>query len=580
MRTKTKEDLINKKSNLIMANGVSILLFLFINILVTSVLFIFKIEITKINFIVSSGIWAIITLIIFNKNYKKKYFSIINLILISLAMLLAINVAGKIIDLTWDGNSYHKVAIGNMADGWNPVYQSIETFNNNNNNIKLNSVSSTWTDHYAKGTWIYSANLYSFFENIEVGKSFLMLLGASAFLIALGLFAKKATGIISLILSTIIILNPVFIVQLATNYNDAILYILTTILLLTLVFITLNNSDKENIKLFYIYSIVIVLLINIKFTGFVFAGIYSLFFYLYLIIKKDRDYVKIKLFTLFGFISLIIGFFVVGLSTYPKNLLYSPHIFHPLFGEEKVDIMTANQPYSFENENGFVKFIRGNFSECENIGRASMIEPKLKIPFTVSDKEITELYASDLRIGGYGPLFGGLIIISLLVFISGARTVYKRNIPNFQVITICLLSTFTIGVLLEGSWWARYFPQFYLIAMVTIIVLSHLKNKKIAKGLILLYCSILAFNTFLVTRSHYMYEKKVQQIEVSNLNRVELFVNEYGKENLYLYSKGFDGLFYNVRDKIGKVNILTEPSDNYREIHSLNSMVSIYIKEK
>lgn len=51
-------------------------------------------------------------------------------VLAALAGILAsaVGVAAVTVDYSWDGNNYHKMAVGALAHGWNPVWQSIFDF--------------------------------------------------------------------------------------------------------------------------------------------------------------------------------------------------------------------------------------------------------------------------------------------------------------------------------------------------------------------------------------------------------------------------------------------------------------------
>ena len=77
-------------------------------------------------------------------------------------------------------------------------------------------------------------------------------------------------------------------------------------------------------------------------------------------------------------------------------------LFYPLFGENKVDIITYNQPYDFKEKGQIEKFIISVFSEGSNIDYRQSIHGekiKIKIPFTLSKQEIMRYSQLDLRQG-------------------------------------------------------------------------------------------------------------------------------------------------------------------------------------
>lgn len=42
--------------------------------------------------------------------------------------VIALVLCGWVYDVSWDGNAYHKGAVGYLAQGWNPLYQTMEEF--------------------------------------------------------------------------------------------------------------------------------------------------------------------------------------------------------------------------------------------------------------------------------------------------------------------------------------------------------------------------------------------------------------------------------------------------------------------
>ena len=111
--------------------------------------------------------------------------------------------------------------------------------------------------------------------------------------------------------------------------------------------------------------------------------------------------------TAFYLVTCIVAIILVGFSSYVKNFVEHGHPLYPLAGEGKVDIMTGNQPSSFDNMIGLKKLIYSVFSETDNIvgdGRS----PKLKVPFRVSEyeKEICKKGADICRTIPFSRGFG------------------------------------------------------------------------------------------------------------------------------------------------------------------------------
>jgi hypothetical protein len=117
--------------------------------------------------------------------------------------------------------------------------------------------------------------------------------------------------------------------------------------------------------------------------------------------------------------------------------------------------------------------------------------PQLKIPFTFSLNELSSFTNPCPRSGGFGPLFSGVLLTTLLVFVYYFRfTVNKMN-------TLYFLSSMLILVFVNSeSWWARLSPHFYfiIVSLLIILVLYGLPDKKT----LYFSFSILALNSALI----------------------------------------------------------------------------------
>ena len=186
----------DKCINVIKNSAVFLLLFMSMILLYTTILFFFKISINKFHIVVEFAL-TIIFFIAFRyfferkndsmyKNIKNHFFvkekffkvlkvAIIEIILGSIIFTLSVAIIGKIYDTSSDGNSYHKLAVGSMKNGWNPIYESSKDYTIEDGNaitVMDGNRNYLWADHYAIGTEIIGANIYAFSGNIESGKAF------------------------------------------------------------------------------------------------------------------------------------------------------------------------------------------------------------------------------------------------------------------------------------------------------------------------------------------------------------------------------------------------------------------------
>lgn len=103
-----------------------------------------------------------------------------------LLVVVLILVSGCVIDIFWDSNAYHKVAVGHLANGWNCVWQSLEEFLAASPfpGSEYLSNDPPWVEYFPKASWYYGASVYKVFHNIEAAKSINVIMLIASFLTA------------------------------------------------------------------------------------------------------------------------------------------------------------------------------------------------------------------------------------------------------------------------------------------------------------------------------------------------------------------------------------------------------------
>ncbi len=397
------------------------LLFVFVNISTSTIFQFVNIPMSALNMIVSVIATIIIYLIFRRKQLTNNLFNIIvNIIVTFLSICFVMFIMNYTMDVTADGNYYHKAAIGAIKEGWNPVYQNHYDFNVENNPSIADEKTSLWVNSYPKATWNFAASVYCVTNNIESGKAIIILFMISLFCMTFSYAFNKGFKIIqAFLIAFILCMSPIVMSQLFSYYVDGIMGLLIYMTILFLLIISDRNYTliSENEKWLGLLMSVCICM-NIKFTGILFTGIFCILFYLYWLFKsrKQADFKKqfINL-TLRFFVIVIVGIGAIGFSTYMKNIINHNNPLYPLMGKDKVDIVTTMQPKSFAQKNRFVKLFESVFAESENVTYNSGDDPNLKIPFTYTGKEIDESSIPDLRIGGYGILFSGILILTVAI---------------------------------------------------------------------------------------------------------------------------------------------------------------------
>ncbi len=551
----------NNKSNvaakLLFISGLSLIAFVFLNILISATLFIFKISISSFSpissFVLTLGL--IFYLLRKNKLITKKNCAALIVLILFVTLIIGGSIyhSGLVVDDTWDGNDYHKKSIGKLRDGWNPVYENLEDFDKNSStSFGLTETNTIWENHYAKASHIFAANIYALTDNIETGKSINMIsLVALVLICASYLVFKKKKLLFVVAFSLSVLTYSVFVAQMPTNYVDHLLGMYLFLLIFGFFIFEEKEFFPTHLESLALFFMTLCILINIKFSSFAYAGLYCLgyyIWYIYRLAKKKLDKAFFTRFTLIAFVAVIVGVFVIGLSVYPKNFIDHGHPFYPLFGEGKVDIMTANSPASFEDLSPIERFFHATFSECDNIIYASGAAPKLKIPFTYKIEEFEKLQATDLRISGHGVFFSGILLVSVLVLVCCGIFLKRKNPRLFSVTVIPLAITCVLTFALGESWWARYFPQLFLFALFALLYLDEMDflPARIIKGLLIVI--ILTNNICTVVQTQERVSTHAADVE-AQYEQFEAALSEH--DGTVVFSTSFLGSCYNIRDRYG-----------------------------
>lgn len=557
---------IQENNAAIFLSGFFLILFIFFNVLISSVFLIFKVSIKKSFPVIALVLAVLVTTIFLRKkqllNEKKQKIKniLITIVFPIFIIIFAIIMNGKIYDYTWDGNSYQKATTGMLALGWNPLYEELEEFDDKSEEqINIGDESPIYINNYAKASNIFAANIYKFTGNIETGKSINTLAIVILFLFTFSFLIYKNKSIFfSILFSVAVVTYPVVCAQFLTNYIDVLVYAFLYLTILSFFIFEEENfifSKSDNLILFFI---IVSLAINIKFSLFGYVGIYCLVYYIWYCYRYFKGKIDRKFFIKFtanAFFATIVGVLVIGLSVYPKNLIDHGNPFYPLLGGESVDIMTNNQPEEFYAETPIKKFLISLFSKSEDIIGNSKEKINLKIPFTISKGEIWNVGLPDLRLAGNGVLFSGIFLISLIIIISYLIKMYNKKTNHCMLFLLPSITTLIMIFFLHEAWWARYFPQLYIFVIWALVLLNENIEKKENRFFQYLFICVLLINNFIT------FQESIKKAYINNVKcnvEFQLFdsVKKTKNSNLVVYTISFNGAKFNVIDKIKDEKII------------------------
>ncbi len=307
--------------------------------------------------------------------------------------------------------------------------------------------------------------------DIETGKIFNLLLILAVFFIALTYFLSisRFSKWESVILSCFLAFNPVSVSQSLSYYTDGQVSSIL-ILLILIMLLCLKNSDLS-----YLVALAAVLItgLNIKFTGTAYIlALLVLFILAGWHLKRSVRSLLPQWITVFA--GVFIGILIVGYNPYITNTLYYKHPFYPIYGSgtlNKEFILKNQMPSDFEGVGWLEKLFRSIFSPAQNtIGKES---GPLKFPLSIKRSEIIAFARPDVRISGWGPLFGALVIFALLSL--PILAFLSRRV--FLLAGLMLGLVFALSFFNSEAWWARYTPQLWLIPVITLGALWFVENK-------------------------------------------------------------------------------------------------------
>ena len=163
--------------------------------------------------------------------------------------------------------------------------------------------------------------------------------------------------------------------------------------------------------------------------------------------------------------------------------------------------------------------------------------------------ELKNYVIPDIRMGGFGPLYSGIFIISSIVTIIALIDLIKnKKINQLIPYSIIVFITVALALGLDGGYWARYVPYVYFVSIMNLAYLFEKKQKSISiisyiVGIIILINSLSvsysAFNGYISDSKHINSRlKEFKEYSSTVQGKVEIKLNEFV----------FQGVEYNIND--------------------------------
>lgn len=392
--------------------------------------------------------------------------------------------SNRVFDSSWDGNRYHKSMIGALRYGWNPLR---ETFYDFAEDIPfLAEVGESWYDAYPKGTEIWAASLYSITNNIETGKCLNFLAMIALFCICYAILAQtKQFRRSQMVLAAFLcVVNPITMTQVTTYYVDGFLWQMFLACMVALLYLTFFCDGKYKNGCAYLIFITICLGLNIKFSALVYFGILCISFFGYWAVQKclqegwraGKRWI-LNRFMLFAS-AVIFGTGFLGATSYGINIVRHANPLYTMIGNGRIELLNTQLPKSYKDMAHPVRFVASLFSKTSNTNALEQIE--WKVPFTYSATEIAAAQHHDTRTAGWGILFSGIFILSLIVIWVAAIRLKNRKGAAADVLHLAtlLIAVYACSIcFVPGLCWARYNGVLLYIPVGALLYLFGFMNK-------------------------------------------------------------------------------------------------------
>lgn len=414
-----------------------LLCFLSLILIISNVSFLFSFDITVFN-IVGSLLISIYLMVFLIKKSIDVIASIgVAFIIVIVSYYLAITY----FDISYDGQGYHQETIYLLKNGWNPIYEDSHAFR-------------SWVNHYQKGNEIIQANIYLLTAKIEAGKMINVLFIYIAWINFFDFLSTlKMRSLYKWPLSFIVVFNPVVFTQVFTNYIDANWY-LTFVISLSSLLSYFSNRKRLGLIIFILSSVIFCSLKLTSIPVFIVIAIFAFSYHLFCNKKK----------LILPFLTIFLLSGICNVHPFLTNVKNGYHILHPFAGAKKSDILNQNIPVVLLNKNRVERTLISLFSESSN-NREVTLDQTLKLPFTVRSSQYYLNY--DTRLGGFGFLFSGLLIVTLVIavfYLWGENNhAHKKKMWFILVFIMCTI------LINPASWWARLSPQIWLLPLIIII---------------------------------------------------------------------------------------------------------------
>jgi len=462
--------------------------------------FFFGISISNLTLLLAFTLYCLILALFFSifkfaKSKIENFIVLLVFVISSLLLLVGSYFLSQTFDTSWDGQGYHQSAVIALANGWNPV-------KNPNINFQQKLPSQIFAEGYPSALWEIEASIYSVMGRINSAKIVNIAIAILASLVVYSLFRKLLFGkIIAGIISMLIVVQPIYILQMLTFMQDGFGYEVLAIAGSSLAIYILKPKEYWAVVVFFMSEI---LLVSTKYSFLPVALILGMVFLLVVLNRTLNKDIRLNRNVFYVVLGIFLISFIFSYLPYIRNQLAHNAAFFPtniteLLGSVKYN----NVPQNIQNENKFSLLFYGIYSKSQDREsgdpRNELNIAELKIPFTFTASEVRDAGGHfNNRVGAGGPLFSGAVTMSLILILL-VSLISSNTKERYAIYTgyFCLGVLLFLAVLTPTPNLLRYVSHLQLIPFVVIIPIYVVFKEYYIKFFVLLILLVVATNTFL-----------------------------------------------------------------------------------
>jgi hypothetical protein len=263
---------------------------------------------------------------------------------------------------------------------------------------------------------------------------------------------------------------------------------------------------------------------NVKFTATVFVGVLLAGAAVLLYYRLTRTDFR-RAFIAVG-AAVLVAVLVVGFDPYVTNTVMHKHPFWPVMGPDAVAVATADIiPADFASGNRFGMLFRSIFYVSSDPIAPARSTPKL--PFTIQPIEYKTFTTPDVRVGQMGPLFGGAVLLAIVLTIAVLFVGGWRDWLVLLTLGVVAITLFTVAIN-PDSWWMRYNPQLWLAVVFLVSLAFTRRGAPLVKALAVATCVLLLANVAFVATLNWGSQVSSTQTVAEEITRLRALPQPIG----------------------------------------------------